>query len=276
MNSLLSLHNQYVNQKKKENSSQTTPNTTQLNKTQKNIIIATPTMDSRLDVFYVDSLVSTIKECLKQNIHVYPIYMKGESILHMSRNQLIKVFYESEADSIVFIDSDQRWDADTFLRVVKSNKPVYGVAVPLKTDDRLTFNVLFDFENGKVDPETKDITLKRIGSGFIKLERKVVEDLWNTSEEISFKEQKMKMVFDYGLDIKRDFIGEDFIFCEKVKDLGYDIWTNLDFISEHMGYKVYSGDIKMYYQEAKKMCKNSNNPNISFTKKVNMTKGFGK
>lgn len=247
--------------------------TNSIQKKVKSVFVATPTIDCRLDVHYVDSLIATIHECKKINIDVIPIFIRGESILHLSRNHLVKIFYESGADSLVFIDSDQKWEPNSFIKIVTSDKPVHGLAVPLKRDYELIFNVIFDFENQKIDKN--DITVSRIGTGFLKIDRKVIKDLWDSSEDILFKGKSMKMIFDYGLSKERDFIGEDFIFCEKIKSLGYDIWISLNDISEHIGTKFFSGDIKMYYDEVKKVFDEKKTNNISLKKyNSNIKKGF--
>lgn len=218
------------------------------------VVIGTPCLDGKLEAFYVDSLISTIKECQKYNIEVYPIFLASESILHMARNKIIKIFYESKADTLLFIDSDQVWDAKTFIDVVRSKKSAFGVAVPLKTDE-LKFNVGFDLYNEKVDETTKDFTVITIGTGFFKLDRKLVNDLWETNDDVIFKDETLKMIFEYTMQPSPIFIGEDYYLCQKIRELGYDVWTNMKYISQHIGLKVYNSSFAEYRKNALKALK---------------------
>ena len=116
------------------------------------VVIGTPSIDGKLESHYVESLVETIRECKRHNVEIFPIFLAGESILHMARNKLIKIFYESSSQILVFIDSDQMWSPKVFLDVIKSKKSVLAVPVPLKTDIP-KFNVGFDL-NEKFDEKT--------------------------------------------------------------------------------------------------------------------------
>lgn len=219
------------------------------------VVIGTPSIDGKLEALYVDSLVSTIRECQKYNIEIYPIFLTGESILHMARNKIISVFYKSLADILIFIDADQVWEPKTFIDVVNSNKSAFGVAVPLKTDD-LKFNVGFDLKNEKVDQKTKDFTVVTIGTGFFKLDRKIVQDLWDSNDDIIFKNEKMKMIFEYTTHPSLTFIGEDYYLCDKIRELGYDVWTNMKYISHHIGTKIYKSNFQKYREKILKELNN--------------------
>lgn len=209
------------------------------------VLLGTPSIDGKIESYYVDSLVNTMRESHQYNIEIFPIFLVGESVLHMARNKIIKLFYESDCDVLLFIDSDQMWDFPTFKKAITSNKSAFAIPVPLKSDE-LKFNVGFDLKNEQVDEKTQDFTVITIGTGFFKLDRKIINELWNTSEEILFKGEHMKMIFEYSVNQQLHFIGEDYFLCEKIQQLGYHVWTNPNYISQHLGTKIYDKDFKKY------------------------------
>lgn len=218
------------------------------------VVIGTPSIDGKLESHYVESLVETIRECKRHNVEIFPIFLAGESILHMARNKLIKIFYESSSQILVFIDSDQMWSPKVFLDVIKSKKSVLAVPVPLKTDIP-KFNVGFDL-NEKFDEKTNDFTVTTIGTGFFKMDKKIISELWKTNDDIIFKGENMKMIFEYSMHPSLDFISEDYFLCSKIRELGYNVWTNAKYISLHVGTKIYQHDFKEYrkkfFEEIKK------------------------
>lgn len=213
------------------------------NKKQK-ILIATPSLDGKVDIWYADSLSRTITLCEKNNIEIIPIFICNESIIHMARNQFIKFAYEGNYDSLVFIDGDQSWDPIYFLKVVQSKKDALALPVCLKNDTpKFNLKTFGKLEDVKVDENTGEFTIFQIGTGFFKLSKKIIKDLWNSSETIIFKDEKIKMVFDFSTE-GNTYVGEDYTLCKKIREIGYDVWVNPNSTCNHIGQKKYRHDFK--------------------------------
>lgn len=215
----------------------------------KRIAIGTPTLDGKIDVWYVSSLSETLRKSTEEGVNLFPLFVSYESILPMARNKLFRMAYESQVDSLIFIDSDMGWDTQTFFDVVNSEHDVIGVPYRCKSDNRIDYNVNFGLD----DTIDKNGYLKvmSVGTGFLKLSRKAIKDLWNNSESISFRKEPMKCVFEYTL---RDgnvmnFVGEDISLCEKLSELGYDIHLKTTSTCVHVGQKDFQGNFLNDYSQ---------------------------
>jgi hypothetical protein len=221
-------------------------------KDKKRVLIGTPSLDGKVDVWYADSLSKTITLCENHNIEVFPIFICNESIIHMARNEFLKMAYELGVDSLVFIDGDQSWDHNYFLKVVQSEKNALALPVCLKQDDPIfNFSTFSKKEDVKFDQKTGEFTVDRIGTGFFKLSKKLIHDLWNSNETIIFRDDSFKFVFDFSIS-NGQYVGEDYTLCAKIKEMGYDIWMNPNSTCNHIGSKKYT------YQYVKEFLKEKN------------------
>lgn len=205
------------------------------------VLIATPCLYGKVDAYYVHSLCESIKLGLKNDFAMNPVFLANESILPMARNELINLAYQQSYDAMVFIDDDEYWDPKSLINILQSPKDVVCLPVVNKGDKNIQYNVFFN-ENTKVESD-KDgyIKVNGIGSGFMKLSRKAIVDLWQSSPEIVFRNKTLKLVCDYEMQNGK-FVGEDLVLCKKLTEMGYTLWVNPRHTVAHMGPKMYKGD----------------------------------
>jgi hypothetical protein len=208
----------------------------------KKILIATPCLDQKVDAYFVHSLCESIKLGLKHDLDIRCVFLANESILPMARNELFALAYRENYDTMVFIDDDEYWNDQTLIDIILSKKDVVSVPVVNKGDKEITFNVWLkkDFEKDETDHYIK---IEKCGTGFLKLSRKVIEDLWESNTELVFRGKKLKNICEYTY-VGGEFIGEDITLSKKIKELGYDIWLNPHYTVSHIGNKMYKGDFK--------------------------------
>ena len=209
----------------------------------KRVLIATPCLDGRVDAWFVNSLYESTKLGLANDILFQPVFLAYESILPMARNELINLAYTSNYDAMVFIDDDEEWDAQVLIDIVESPKDVIAVPVVNKGDKKVEYNI-FGF-----DPEPDSdgyLKIDRCGTGFLKLSQKVVTDLWESNPVCEFRGSKLKYVCEYVLS-NDSFHGEDIILCEKIKELGHQIWLNPFHTVSHIGTKKFKGNFQKTY-----------------------------
>jgi hypothetical protein len=210
----------------------------------KRVLIAVPCLDGKVDAWFVNSLYESTKLGLKNDIMFQPVFLVYESILPMARNQLFSLAYLEKYDSMVFIDDDQEWDANILVEIVQSSEDVIAVPVVNKGDKKIEYNIF------GIDKSTKTkngyYKINKCGTGFLKLSKKVISDLWESNEECEFRGKKMKYICEY-LNQNNLFTGEDIILCQKIKELGYTIWLNPKKTVSHIGTKKFKGNfIKSY------------------------------
>jgi hypothetical protein len=209
----------------------------------KKILIATPCLYGKVDAYYVHSLCESIKLGLKHDLFINAIFLAEESILTIARNELINLAYRDEYDAMVFIDDDELWVPDALIEILLSKKDVVGIPVVNKGDVKIEYNVYYDKNNIQKDKIDGYIKVQNIGTGFMKLSRKAIVDLCESNREITFRNKKLKNVFEFNY-INDSFIGEDIMLCRKLHELGYSIWINPKHTVSHMGVKMYKGDFQ--------------------------------
>ena len=208
----------------------------------KKILIATPCLDQKVDAYFVHSLCESIKLGIKNNLDIRCVFLANESILPMARNELFALAYKENYDTMVFIDDDESWKEHALIEIIQSNKDVVTLPVVNKSDTDIGFNVWLN-RNLEKDPSDGYIKINKCGTGFLKLSRKVIDDLWNSNTELLFRNKKLKNICEYTY-VNGEFIGEDITLTKKIKELGYDIWLNPNYTVSHIGNKMYKGDFK--------------------------------
>ena len=113
------------------------------------VMIATPTLARYPTLEYLMSLMKTINLCSQYGHTVDTAFVGGDAFISKARNGLVQSFIESwktpyPADVLMFIDDDQAWDEQSFLRIIQDPHEFIGVAIPKKMDaaanDPQTFN----------------------------------------------------------------------------------------------------------------------------------------
>jgi GT2 family glycosyltransferase len=165
----------------------------------------------------------------------------------MARNELFNLAYTQQYDMMVFIDDDEYWDPKILIEILKSPKDVIAVPVVNKGDKNIQYNVFLS-ENSKIDHKDGYVTVQQTGTGFLKLSRKVLSDLWESNPDIVFRAKKLKNICEFT--VRNDaFIGEDITLSRKIKELGYEIWINPKHTVAHLGVKMYKGNFEKDYNE---------------------------
>ena len=210
------------------------------------VLIGTPTYDGKLDVYYVDSLLNTI--ALKdQNIEIYPLFICYDSLIQRARNDIFKIAYESDVDILVFIDADVGWNPQDFFKLVRSNKDIIGGSYRKKSDDEELYVVkAMDDKDPSLNLtiDTDDsMEVAGLGCGFMKVSRKAIVDIWNTSKPYKSVKGDSRMIFEVVCE-DNDLISEDIYFCKKWRDLGNKVYLDTSITCTHTGTKTFFGNVK--------------------------------
>jgi GT2 family glycosyltransferase len=211
----------------------------------KNVLIAIPCLYGKVDAWFVNSLYESVLLGLQNNILIKPVFLANESILPMARNELLNLAYQQKYDSMVFIDDDEEWDENVLIDIIQSDKDVVAVPVVNKNDQKIEYNI-FGVDKSH-DLKDGYVKIDRCGTGFLKLSSKVINDLWENSSYCEFRGKKLKYICEYK-NIDNSFYGEDIVLCEKIKNLGYQIWANPRHTVSHIGNKKYEGNFMQDFQ----------------------------
>ena len=212
------------------------------------VLIGTPALDGKVDAWYADSLFDSIKLGLYNGINLIPSILHNESILPMARNSLLKMAYDHQVESIVFIDDDERWVPQALIDVVNAPYEVFGLPVVSKTDEYGKYNIrIMDPANLTYDGNG-NLKVDGIGTGFLKIGRKALAALWESNRELHFRGKNLRMICEYG-EVGSEFVSEDYNLCNKLRALGYDIWVNPNQTVSHLGTKQWDGDFQGFLDQ---------------------------
>ena len=98
------------------------------------VLIGTPSYDGRIDVWFANSLLGTVKMSYEKNIFVHAIYTSYDSLIQRARNSLFKLAIDGKYDDLFFIDSDAEWQPEWFFTLLERPEPFVGGALVKKSD----------------------------------------------------------------------------------------------------------------------------------------------
>lgn len=215
------------------------------------VLIGTPSYDGKLEIYYIDSLLNTLAQSEQNGVEVYPLFMCYDSLVQRARNDLFKAAHDSKVDMLFFIDGDVGWNPKDFFKLVKSNKDMIGGSYRKKNDNEELYVVkALDQKdntlNLKIDNEGL-MEVAGLGCGFMKISKKAINDLWNSSKRYTCEKGDNRMVFEVVCE-DNDLISEDIYMCKKWRDLGNNVYLDTHITCTHTGAKTYTGDVHSWLQ----------------------------
>lgn len=211
------------------------------------VLIGTPSYDGKIDVWFANSLISTVKESITKEIHVHAIYTSYDSLVQRARNSLVKLALDGGYDDLFFIDADVEWEPEWFFNLLERPEPIVGGALVKKTDKEGYTIKLVDKEL-QYSSDGKLIEVDGVGTGFLKISRFALEKLWEVSEEYLSEGKSNRMIFDLKVE-NGDLISEDFVLCNKWKSMGYKVWADPRITCNHIGIKKFKGNFKNFIEK---------------------------
>lgn len=208
------------------------------------VLIGTPSYDGRIDVWFANSLVETVKMSYDKNVHVHAIYTSYDSLIQRARNSLFKIAIENNYDDLFFIDSDCEWKPEWFFNLLERPEPIVGGALVKKSENEGYTVKLLD-KNLKWSQDRKLIQADGIGTGFLKISKFALDKLWEISEPYFSDGEQHRMVCDIKVE-NGDLISEDYIIARKWQQLGYKVWLDPTITLNHIGIKKYKGDFNSF------------------------------
>lgn len=181
---------------------------------------------------------------LQLNLH----FWMGEALIQKARSRLFCDAYDAGADDIVFIDSDQSFDADAFFHVLDHPVDAVGIPVIMKTAQE-RYNIRPDAPESHVwRPDLALLEVQCIGTGFLRLSRRAMQVLWDQGTPYT-EERPMRLICDVQI-VNGGMISEDVQLCKKLTDSGIKIYADIRHTCDHFGVKRYSGSYLNYRNQA--------------------------
>lgn len=205
--------------------------------------ICVPCYGGQLTEPFFVSVLKLINFCNGFGINYSVETIVNESLVTRARNSLVaKMMYpEPQSTHLIFIDADIEFEVVDFVKLLLADRDVIGGVYPKKS-------LPIDYVINTV-PEAKRegafLEVKRLGTGFMCIKRHVIEKMFEEYKDLKYhdsigldpKFDKYKYaLFDTGIDETGNYLSEDYVFCDRWRKLGGEIWTDLSIILGHVGH----------------------------------------
>jgi hypothetical protein len=200
-----------------------------------------------LPIQTVHSLLETQSTAISVGLRCHIHFEIGCALVEVSRSACVHNFLKTEYTKMFWIDSDMQWSADDFLRTVAMSTEMKAIcgSYPLRSEPlRFQLNTLGE----KTVPMNKwdCIPCESGGLGFSIIDREIIEKLaanapLSKAPPGNMEGQPMRHIFRCGLR-NGEITGEDILFFDDIRALGYEVWCDPHIHLGHVGSKVYGGE----------------------------------
>lgn len=214
------------------------------------VMIATPTIDGRLDYRFVSSLMRSFDALRAKGIVHTVNFEVGNSLIADARNRLVRNFLQSDFTDLLFIDSDIGWEPDDVLRLLSWNVPLVAGVYPKKRDE-VSFVVKF---GQAIHARGELLTAERVGTGFMRIRRDCLECLiqahpeWQMLDDNGAPGDCYHAVFNTAI-VNGVFLSEDYLFCDRWRELGGEVLIDPAIPLDHIGTRVFNARLKDYLKK---------------------------
>ena len=219
----------------------------------KKLMIGLPAYDHKVGVKMAVSLMQLGQKLLEHGIDVEVNSLCGCSVVSRARNIIAHRFVKSDCDHLMFIDADMTFEADSVIRLMcwNQDKAIVAGAYEARKEGKV-YIVSLDGGYGVNGPQGK-VTMDesglvrayRVATGFMMIQKRVFEVLKEAHPEWEHKDtntdERMYSFFDFK-STPGGYIGEDVLFCDRVREQGMDIWLDPTIKLGHMGIHEYQSD----------------------------------
>ena len=246
------------------------------------IAILTPTRDGMVDSGYTATVSGIISE-LSDEYDIKASIIQGVSDIARGRSRLWNMWYQTDVDYCLWLDSDIAFSPSDFKRMLDSNLAFVALNYAKKQNFDEAFlraAHLIQQANGSIDPikarqasytyvstgehklysegEFKGIvTCDGVGFGAVLIHRDGADLIMNWAKEnlpeVTFepinagaKDIVGYHVFETFYEEDGNTLGEDFSFCKRYKIAGGEICMIADAFVRHQGFTHYDGNFQSY------------------------------
>jgi hypothetical protein len=215
----------------------------------KSVFIALPAYDFKVSLKLAVSLARFAQQAAAHGIELHIGSICGCSVVSRARNLLAQDLLESKCDYLMFIDSDINFEPqDVFRLMAWGADPKKGIVagVPRTRSENKVYIADLDYdENGELTMNGMGLVRgKRVATAFMLIRREVFEQMMAAHPEWVYKDQRsdrmIPCLFDFKL-TEEGYIGEDFLFCDRARELGFEVWIDPTIKLGHMGVQEYEG-----------------------------------
>jgi hypothetical protein len=223
------------------------------------IFLATPMYGGMCSGEYTKAILALKQEIEKEGWGLSTAFIYNESLINRARNDLTKLFLESDSTHLLFIDADIYFNAKDVIRLVKEDRDIIGGLYPLKKIDWIKirssvlngdsnfhkngFNYVFTQKNNNDFFDNNQVQeVSGIGTGYMLIKREVFDIIdaeTYTNNSLMFKNSEDKTTKNFfSLEIDEEtntLLSEDYYFCKSWIKTGGKVYLAPYAVAKHIG-----------------------------------------
>ena len=214
------------------------------------VMIGLPSYDYKVSSKLAISLASFCVQATQHGVDVQICNISGCSVVSRVRNLIATDLLNSDCTDLMFIDSDINFNAEDIFRLMAWNTDpkkgiVAGIPVARKKG-QVYFSTLDTDEDDSIFMDKMGLVrAKRVATAFMMIRREVFESLRDAHPEWLYHDEKKEgdqviCFFDFELK-DGHYIGEDYLFCDRAREQGFEVWIDPTIKLGHMGVHEFEG-----------------------------------
>jgi len=158
----------------------------------------------------------------------YVFLFKEGSVIHWNREEIVKEAIKQNCTHLLFVDSDMYFEPQSANQLIARKKYIIGVHANRRSLPLTTTVIMSEEKKLRLKELAPDglTTCDSVGTGFMLINLDVFKKIKKPWFFWENKEGELGM-------------GEDFWFCERAKEAGYEIFVDLSVPMKHLGDYLY-------------------------------------
>jgi hypothetical protein len=234
------------------------------------IIVATPCYGGNVTNYYALSAIKLQAACIERGIKLSFRMLGGDALITRARGNLVAEFLaEPTATHLLFIDADIGFRADQVFALIEGDRDIVSAVYPMKIINweriqaqvaagrplvpSATMSYAVEFlDPAAITPVDGLAQVRYVGTGFMLIRRQVFTRLAEHYPALKFRgfgqatpaDAERYSFFESMIDPDTgSYLSEDYAFCKRWRDIGGEIWINLDSHLTHVGAIAFDGDL---------------------------------
>lgn len=208
------------------------------------LLVAVPAYSGAVSVDTVRSLLQEQSVAQAAGIDFRAVFLPGCSLITMARNQMVQDFLDSDADKMVFIDSDVSWEPGSVLKLAMHDADFVGGAYRLKNDEEM-YPVEWLKLGEPLQAENGLLKVAHLPGGFLCLNRNVFARYREAYPDRGYTHHTFSgYAYFHAPFLNGRLYGEDSAFCHDYRAAGGDVLLDPELtLTHHDGRQAYRGCI---------------------------------
>jgi len=232
------------------------------------LYVAIPCYGGQVTIEHLHSVVELEAACEARGVGCHVELLEDDRIIPRARARLAASFLaHPQATHLLFIDADIAFAPANAFRLLAADKDLAGGVYPLKHLDweriraaalagapdlqaaALSYVVRFiPHPDNAVEVDEGFARVAYVGTGFMLVRRETVQRVADAHPELLARlddgEALTPMIFEPMIEPETgEYLSEDYAFCRRWRDLGGEVWADVESRLTHVGHAAYTGSL---------------------------------